>query len=75
MVNSWTTHPTLFLQAVKTLKVNGKLVYSTCTVTVDENEGMVAWALEKYPCLKLIPAEPLYGGPGLPDAGLSVTER
>lgn len=65
----------LFGAAVKILKVNGKLVYSTCTVTVDENEGMVAWALEKYPCLKLVPAEPLYGGPGLPDVGLSVTER
>nr|XP_026499726.1 putative methyltransferase NSUN6 [Vanessa tameamea] len=65
----------LFDAAVKILEINGKLIYSTCTVTVDENEGMVAWALEKFPCLKLIPAEPLYGGPGLPNVGLSDKER
>ncbi|XP_050351255.1 tRNA (cytosine(72)-C(5))-methyltransferase NSUN6 [Nymphalis io] len=65
----------LFDVAVKILKINGKLIYSTCTVTVDENEGMVSWVLEKFPCLKLIPAEPLYGGPGLPNVGLSDKER
>ncbi|CAH0715552.1 unnamed protein product, partial [Brenthis ino] len=65
----------LFDAAVRVLKVGGKLVYSTCTVTVDENEGMVLWVLEKYPCLQLIPAEPLYGGPGLANVGLSHEQR
>ncbi|XP_034832357.1 tRNA (cytosine(72)-C(5))-methyltransferase NSUN6 isoform X1 [Maniola hyperantus] len=65
----------LFDAAVQVLKLGGKLVYSTCTVTVDENEGMVAWVLEKFPCLQLIPAEPYYGGPGLPNVGLSDEQR
>ncbi|KAL0883162.1 hypothetical protein ABMA27_016608 [Loxostege sticticalis] len=65
----------LMKAAVEVLKIGGKLVYSTCTVTVEENEGMVQWALEKFPCLQLIPAEPLLGGPGLRESGLSDAQR
>lgn len=36
---------------------------------------MVAWAINKFPCLKLIPAEPLLGGPGLPNKGLINEQR
>ncbi|KAJ0176626.1 hypothetical protein K1T71_007805 [Dendrolimus kikuchii] len=65
----------LFTEAVKVLKVGGTLVYSTCTITVDENEGMVVWALEKFRNLKLVPAEPLHGGSGLIDTGLNNEQR
>ncbi|XP_038209650.1 tRNA (cytosine(72)-C(5))-methyltransferase NSUN6 isoform X2 [Zerene cesonia] len=65
----------LLAAAVKVLKSGGKLVYSTCTVTLEENEEMVKWALDKFPCLRLVPAEPLCGGPGLPDCGLTDNER
>ncbi|XP_049873958.1 tRNA (cytosine(72)-C(5))-methyltransferase NSUN6 [Pectinophora gossypiella] len=65
----------LFEAAAKVLKVHGKLVYSTCTVTVDENEALVAWALKKFPFMKLIPAEPLLGGPGLANCGLTDDQR
>ncbi|OWR41596.1 hypothetical protein KGM_201672 [Danaus plexippus plexippus] len=65
----------LFDSAVKVLKVGGKLVYSTCTVTVEENEGMVSWVLDKYSCMELIPAEPLHGGPGQPNVGLNDQQR
>lgn len=57
------------------LKVGGVLVYSTCTVTEDENEAMVAWALDKFPCLQLTPAEPLLGGPGMPHGNLTDDQR
>lgn len=60
---------------MKILKVGGKLVYSTCTTTIDENEGLVSWALGKFPELKLIPAEPLLGGPGWPNCGLNNEQR
>lgn len=62
-------------QAVELLKVGGKLVYSTCTVTIEENEGMVKWALQKHPCLQLVPAHPLLGGPGLCGHGLDDQQR
>ncbi|CAK1580262.1 unnamed protein product [Parnassius mnemosyne] len=65
----------LFNAAVKVLKVGGILVYSTCTINEEENERMVAWVLEKFPVLKLIPAEPLLGGPGLPNNGLTDEQR
>ncbi|XP_045516991.1 tRNA (cytosine(72)-C(5))-methyltransferase NSUN6 isoform X1 [Pieris brassicae] len=65
----------LFEAAVKVLKVGGKLVYSTCTITIEENEGLVKWALENFPNIKLIAADPLCGGPGLANCGLIDTER
>ncbi|KAJ0059776.1 hypothetical protein NL108_011266, partial [Boleophthalmus pectinirostris] len=39
--------------AVSLLKKGGVLVYSTCTVTLAENEEQVAWALKTFPCLTL----------------------
>ena len=46
---------TVRLQAVRLLKKGGILVYSTCTVTLAENEEQVAWALDTFPCLTLQP--------------------
>uniref|UniRef100_A0A493U2J3 NOP2/Sun RNA methyltransferase 6 n=1 Tax=Anas platyrhynchos platyrhynchos TaxID=8840 RepID=A0A493U2J3_ANAPP len=43
----------LFTVAVKLLKPGGVLVYSTCTITLSENEEQIAWALETFPCLQL----------------------
>lgn len=41
------------LQAVDLLKFGGTLVYSTCTTTVEENEGLVEWALQQHKSIKL----------------------
>ncbi|XP_057679995.1 tRNA (cytosine(72)-C(5))-methyltransferase NSUN6 isoform X2 [Corythoichthys intestinalis] len=57
--------------AVRALKRGGVLVYSTCTVTLAENEEQVAWALRTFPELTLLPQEPRVGGEGMPGAGLS----
>ncbi|KAI4806358.1 hypothetical protein KUCAC02_017187 [Chaenocephalus aceratus] len=57
--------------AVQLLKKGGVLVYSTCTVTLAENEEQVAWALETFPCLTLQPQEPHIGSEGMLGAGLS----
>ncbi|XP_063825566.1 tRNA (cytosine(72)-C(5))-methyltransferase NSUN6 isoform X2 [Ostrinia nubilalis] len=65
----------LMKAAVDVLKEGGTLVYSTCTVTIDENEGLVQWTLENFPCLRLVPAEPLLGGPGLSGSGLNDDQR
>lgn len=60
----------LFHAAVRLLKKGGVLVYSTCTVTLAENEEQVAWALDTFPCLSLQPQEPHIGAEGMPGAGL-----
>ncbi|XP_054621415.1 tRNA (cytosine(72)-C(5))-methyltransferase NSUN6 [Dunckerocampus dactyliophorus] len=61
----------LFQAAVQLLKKGGVLVYSTCTVTLAENEEQVAWALRTFPCLKLQSQEPHIGAEGMPGAGLA----
>uniref|UniRef100_A0A3Q2ZGU5 NOP2/Sun RNA methyltransferase 6 n=1 Tax=Hippocampus comes TaxID=109280 RepID=A0A3Q2ZGU5_HIPCM len=60
----------LFHAAVRALKRGGVLVYSTCTLTLAENEEQVAWALRTFPGLTLLPQEPHVGGEGMPGAGL-----
>ncbi|XP_049605780.1 tRNA (cytosine(72)-C(5))-methyltransferase NSUN6 isoform X1 [Syngnathus scovelli] len=80
MVSSWSlkevcSYPplqrSLFHAAVHALKRGGVLVYSTCTVTLAENEEQVAWALRTFPRLTLQPQEPRVGGDGMPGAGLT----
>ncbi|KAM5157750.1 tRNA (cytosine(72)-C(5))-methyltransferase NSUN6 isoform 1-T3 [Mantella aurantiaca] len=61
----------LFSTAVELLRPGGTLVYSTCTITLAENEEQVAWALKTFPCLQLQAQEPHIGGEGMPGAGLS----
>ncbi len=39
----------LLVSAIKMLKVGGELVYSTCTLTPEENEMIINRILEKYP--------------------------
>ncbi|KFP29131.1 Putative methyltransferase NSUN6 [Colius striatus] len=64
----------LFTVAVNLLKPGGVLVYSTCTITLSENEEQVAWALRTFPCLQLQPQEPHIGGEGMRGAGLSLAQ-
>jgi len=47
----------LFRAAVEALKVGGRMVYSTCAISPEENEGLVAWALAEFPGrLEVLPA-------------------
>ncbi|XP_045168812.2 tRNA (cytosine(72)-C(5))-methyltransferase NSUN6-like [Mercenaria mercenaria] len=59
---------------VQLLKTGGTLVYSTCTITMEENERQVAWMLQKYPCLKLAEQNPHLGDVGRPCKGLSSSQ-
>ncbi|MEK6886584.1 MAG: NOL1/NOP2/sun family putative RNA methylase [Nanoarchaeota archaeon] len=43
----------LIAVAFNNLKSNGVLVYSTCTMEPQEDEGVVSWLLEKFPNAKL----------------------
>src|SRR6185295_5583692 len=38
----------LLRAAVKALKKGGRLLYSTCTLAPEENEGIVSWALAEF---------------------------
>lgn len=42
----------LLRSAVACLKPGGTLVYSTCTLAPEENEGMVEWLLSEFPQMK-----------------------
>uniref|UniRef100_A0A4W5MMM5 NOP2/Sun RNA methyltransferase 6 n=1 Tax=Hucho hucho TaxID=62062 RepID=A0A4W5MMM5_9TELE len=66
----------LFYAAVRLLKCGGVLVYSSCTVTLAENEEQVAWAPQHLP---LPQTEPHIGVEGIlqrfsPELGWSVAE-
>lgn len=66
----------LFETAVSLLKPGGVLVYSTCTITVDENETMVAWAVRTFSQqLQLVEQTPHIAGPGWPCEGLLESDR
>ncbi|KAK3252128.1 hypothetical protein CYMTET_38561, partial [Cymbomonas tetramitiformis] len=52
-------------QAVHLLKPNCYMVYSTCTINPGENEANVRYVLDKFPCLKLVAADPIIGNSGL----------
>ncbi|XP_015595719.1 putative methyltransferase NSUN6 isoform X2 [Cephus cinctus] len=58
----------LFSTAVRLLKPSGILVYSTCTITLAENENMVAWALKTHSCLELQSVPDRIESLGLQDA-------
>jgi 16S rRNA (cytosine1407-C5)-methyltransferase len=47
----------LLISAIKMCKVGGEIVYSTCTLTLEENELVVNKILEKYP-VELADIEP-----------------
>eukprot|EP01135_Chromosphaera_perkinsii_P003046 Nk52_evm28s233 gene=Nk52_evmTU28s233 len=61
-VKTLETHPVyqkkLFTRAVELLRPGGVLVYSTCTLYAGENEDVVKWALETFPCLDLVESRP-----------------
>ncbi|XP_050299786.1 tRNA (cytosine(72)-C(5))-methyltransferase NSUN6 [Anthonomus grandis grandis] len=66
----------LFSTAVALLKPKGTMVYSTCTITLAENEGMVAWALKNFDCLELVkPEKGHFGGPGWCGTSLSESDK
>lgn len=60
--------------ALPCLKAGGALVYSTCTYSPEENEEIVAWLLDRYPALELVPVSDetivSYTDPGLARAGV-----
>jgi len=44
----------ILIEAEKCLKENGRIVYSTCTFSIQENEGLIKRFLDLYPSFHLI---------------------
>jgi len=59
--------------AVRMLKPGGMLLYSTCTFSEEEDEAVVADALERFPELTLVPAKRIEGA--APGRGLESCVR
>jgi 16S rRNA (cytosine967-C5)-methyltransferase len=55
------------------VKSGGFLTYSTCTITIEENEGVIETFLTAHPDFKLVDIEPKIGLPGL--NGLTQCQR
>lgn len=55
--------------AVMMLKENGTLVYSTCTYSMEENEGVIDYLLTQYPWMELVDCAVSFGRTGF-DYGL-----
>lgn len=45
----------ILADAVKMLKPEAELIYSTCTFAPEENEQMIAWLLDTYPEFSILP--------------------
>jgi len=59
----------LLISAIKMTKVGGEIVYSTCTLTLEENELVVNTILKKYP-VELVEIElPVKSQPGFTNYG------
>ncbi|MBN2335399.1 RsmB/NOP family class I SAM-dependent RNA methyltransferase [Candidatus Bathyarchaeota archaeon] len=59
--------------AASSVAPGGRLIYCTCSVTVEENEGVVARFLERNPGFRLVDASPRLGAEGL--RGLGEAQR
>ncbi|CAF0913817.1 unnamed protein product [Brachionus calyciflorus] len=58
-LKSYVNYQRMILEnAVKLLKPGGFMVYSTCTITLEENEEQVSWLLSKHKKLKLVDQTP-----------------
>jgi 16S rRNA (cytosine967-C5)-methyltransferase len=55
------------------VRPGGYLVYSTCTVERNENEGVVEWFLATFPEFELVPASELLPSSVVTDAGYMQT--
>lgn len=69
-IKSWETHGVehcctlqreILEQAAKMLKIDGMMLYSTCTFSPEENEGMMQEFMTKHPEFKVVPLEPVGG--------------
>lgn len=59
------TQEELLRKALKILKHGGEMIYSTCSILTQENEGVLRKAVQKSG-VEIIPIEPLDGVPTLP---------
>ena len=63
----------MLLNCAEKMKPGGCLVYSTCSICLEENELLIERFIRLFPEFKLVKAEPWIGNPGL--RGLTKCQR
>ncbi len=63
----------LLVAAVKLLHPSGEIIYSTCSITLEENEKLIEKFLKVFPDFSSVPTTPFIGTPGF--LGLDKTQR
>ena len=57
----------LLEEAHRLLRVGGRLLYTTCSILIEENEDNIKWFLKRHPCYRIIPLKgPYEESPWLP---------
>lgn len=65
----------LIRQAERMLRPGGYLLYSTCTFSTEENEGVIEEFLSEYPDMELCPVTPYQGfSPGVSEGEADLSE-
>ncbi len=61
-----------FLKVAGKILKKGILVYSTCSITYEENEKNIKWFLKEFPEFEVLDVKPIFGEKGFDDIGIRI---
>ncbi len=61
-----------FLKVAAKILKKGIIVYSTCSITYEENERNIKWFLKEFPEFEHVDIKPIFGEKGFEDIGIRI---